>query len=403
MKFQADRDVLLNLLSKAAGTVSNKEVQPILKNFLIKAEGDSLACLSTDMSLGALAEIPLPTIAEEGTVCAPAKKLLEMAKTAPAGLMKLELDGRLLAIYTNVKDNDPKKPYQNKWELHCEDGALYPEFPKFDETKAQTAQRDTFVQGINRVSFAAADSELKINLMGVYVNNGWLYAADGHRAAKMKYDSPLQDIMIPAPAVKMLVSVLRDSQTPEVKVFKTKFHLLFKVGNDIFHTRLLEAQFPDIEKRVFSDTDGYTNVLVTNRNELRRAIKRSQVTASEETKALDLVMSGGQLSLKSSNTKDDKYEEHLDAQWNGGDFERTINWEFFEDVATALSKDDVTIKFMDDQGNKKSKFRIEEGDFVAVVMPLRIKKDAQGNVERLHDRVKGHAEAKEVEANLATP
>lgn len=254
MKFQADRDVLLNLLSKAAGTVSNKEVQPILKNFQIKAEGDTLACLSTDMSLGALAEIPLPTITEEGTVCAPAKKLLEMAKTAPAGLMKLELDGKLLAIYTNVKDNDPKKPYQNKWELHCEDGALYPEFPKFDEAKAQTAQRDTFVQGINRVSFAAADSELKINLMGVYVNNGWLYAADGHRAAKMKYDSPLQDIMIPAPAVKMLVSVLRDSQTPEVKVLKTKFHLLFKVGNDIFHTRLLEAQFPDIEKRVFADT-----------------------------------------------------------------------------------------------------------------------------------------------------
>lgn len=79
MKFQADRDVLLNLLSKAAGTVSNKEVQPILKNFQIKAEGDTLACLSTDMSLGALAEIPIPTITEEGTVCAPATETVATA------------------------------------------------------------------------------------------------------------------------------------------------------------------------------------------------------------------------------------------------------------------------------------------------------------------------------------
>lgn len=400
MKFSADRDVLLNLLNKASGTVSTKEVQPILKNFLLKADGDSLACLSTDMSLGAIAEVTLPTITEDGVVCAPAKKLLEMAKTAPAGLIKLELTGKILAVYTNVKD-DPKKPYQNKWELHCEDGALYPEFPKFDDTKAQACTRPEFVAGLNRISFAAADSELKINLMAIYISNGFMYAADGHRAAKLKYDSPLQDVMIPAPAVKMLVSLMRDSQTPEVKVFKTKFHLLFKVGNDVYHTRLLEAQFPDVEKRVFADTDAYQQVLVLDRNELKKAIRRAQVTSSEETKALNLVYKNGQFTLRSSNTKDDKYEEVIDTQWNGDDFDRTINWEFLEDVVNALSKDNVTMKFSDDIGNKKSKFRIDEGDFVAVVMPLRIKTDAQGQPERLHNRVKGHAEAKEVAANLA--
>lgn len=399
MKFTADRDILTNLLQKAAGTVSNKEVQPILKNFLIRAEDESLACLSTDMSLGAIAEVPLPTIKEEGIVCVPAKKLLDMAKTAPAGLMKLELEGKILSVYTDVKD-DAKRPYCNKWELHCEDGALYPEFPKFDETKATACARPEFVTGLNRISFAAADSELKINLMAIHINNGYMYAADGHRACKMKYDSKLQDVMVPAPAVKMLVALLRNSQVPELLVVKTKFHLLFKVGSDIYHSRLLDANFPDVEKRVFADTDAYASVLKLNRGELRKAIKRAQVTASEETKALDIQYKAGQFYLRSSNTTDDKYEEGLQSDWNGEDFDQTINWEFFEDVINALTADDVVIRLGDNNGNRKSKFRIDEGDFSAVVMPLRVKKDSQGNVERLHARVKDHADAKETADNM---
>jgi len=171
-----------------------------------------------------LSEFGLETIEEEGMVCAPAKKLMEMATTAPPGHIYLELDARVLTVLTSYRDKDDKgqvfdnPKYKNKWELHCEDGALYPEFPQFDDDKAINCNREDLVKGMSKISFAAADSELKINLMAVYINGGYMYAADGHRACKLKYETELQDVMVPAPAVKMLVQLLRDSQAPEIKL-----------------------------------------------------------------------------------------------------------------------------------------------------------------------------------------
>lgn len=407
MKLSADKDALAALLTKAAGTVSNKDIQPILKNFLIKADGDTLRVMSTDMSLGALAEVNLTTIDEEGMVCAPARKLLEMVNSAPSGAVRMEMDDRVMNVFTSWKNKDDKKnplpepKFKNKWELHCEDGALYPEFPTFDEKKAVSCPRESMVKGMKRISFAAADNELKINLMAVYINGGFMYAADGHRACKLKYDTSLSDIMIPAPAVKMLISLLRDSQAKEIKIVKTKFHLLFSVGNDIYHTRLLEAKFPDIERRVFADTEKYEHELKLKRDELKAALRRAKVTASEETKQLSMIYADDGFSLTTENTIEDKYLEIFDfAEWTGDDFNRTVNWEYLEDVVNALSKDVVVIRLGDDKGARRSKFRIDEEDFAAVVLPLRVKKDAQGRVEKVHARIKEHTEAQEVAAEL---
>lgn len=408
MKFTADKDVILNLLLKASGTVSNKDVQPILKNFLIQAEDEVLSCMSTDMSLGALAEVELPTIVTEGRVCVPAKKLLDMAKSAPAGMMCLELEDKVLTVLTSYTDKNEKKEaldeplFKNKWTLHCEDGNLYPEFPAFDDAKALKCTREPLVKGLNRISFAAADSELTVNLMAIYINDGMMYAADGHRACKLVYESDLQDIMIPHPAVKMLVSLLRNSQANDVAIVKTNFHLLFKVGQDIYHSRLLDAKFPPVEKRVFQDTNAYDQELRIKRLEIRSAIKRAQVTVSEETKSLELKYEDNKLTIGTNNSTDDTFVEELWCEWEGEDFTRTINWEYFADVIGAMTEDNVIIKLGADDATKKkrSKFRFEEGDFTAVVMPLRVKRDSKGNVERIHARVAAHADAKDVVAEM---
>jgi len=213
-------------------------------------------------------------------------------------------------------------------------------------------------------------------------------------------------VMVPAPAVKMLVSLLRDSQATDVKVVKTKFHLLFKVGNDIYHSRLLEAKFPDVEKKVFAGTEKYELELKINRADIKAALKRAQVTASDETRELALKHDGDNLFLLTHNSTNDNYEELLASEWNGEEFYKTINLEFFEDVINALKSDKVVIAFGPDKvlpnkSVRQSSFLFQEDNFTSVVMPLRIKKDKHGNVERIHERVKEHAEAQEVQANMA--
>jgi DNA polymerase III sliding clamp (beta) subunit (PCNA family) len=406
MKLKIDREVLAAVLTKVAGTVSNKDVQPVLKNFLIKVEAGQpegkIKVASTDMAMGAVAEATLPGVIEEGSVCVPAEKLFEMARSAPKGNMYLSLTGNELEIRTAYDDKDPTNPKsKNEWYIHCLDAALYPEFPEFKKDQAVSCDRKGLVEGLSRIGFATADNELKLALMAVYIDNGKMYAADGFRACRLNYTSNLKDIMIPAPAVSMLTSLLKISQVDTINVMKSKFHLLFQVGGDVYHTRLLEAKFPNLEDKLFKGTDNYKFKLKIKRAELSEAIKRAKIT-SEETNLLHMSFKNNQFVLETKNNVDDRFHEAFTfAEYDGGDFEKCVNWSFLEDLVTSLKEEHVVIRMDPDKGLVQSMYRIDEGqDFAAIILPARVKKDEKGKDVELNPRVKKRTEAAEAKKQL---
>lgn len=408
MKFRIDKEILAAVLKKASGTVSNKDAQPILKNFLIKVETGTgpadgrLRVASTDMSLGAIAEVGNVPVQEEGSVCAPAKKLVDMVDSAPAGNIFIALNGTEITIRSAYDDKDPANPkFRNEWLLHCTEAALYPEFPDFDPAQAVLCKREGLVTGLARTFFAAADDELKINLMCVYINDNRMYAADGHRACRIAYPSNLKDIMIPAPAVKMLVTLLKNNQDDDIKIYKSKFHLMFQVGKDLYHSRLLDATYPDIDGKVFKDTEAYAFTLKVKRDDLKAALARAAVT-TEETNVLKVKMTGGQLSFETEDSQANYCHETFDwVEWNGVDFDRRINLVWLKQTIDVIASDDVVIRMGEDRGKQQTKYRFDDGsDFAAVIMPLRVRTDADGSKVRLNDRVKQRVEAAESKKDL---
>jgi len=172
----------------------------------------------------------------------------------------------------------------------------------------------------------------------------------------------------------------------------TKNHLLFKVGEDLYSSRKLEKDFPNVEKVVINPTDKYKFKLTAPRKLLIEAIKRAQIT-SEENRSLTLVCGDADdatLTLRTKNTRDDTYEEAIKDKlvtWDGQPFDRGINWEWLVDMLNVLENEQVTIRMGEDKGTRKTYYRFDEKDFVGIILPLRIRKDEAGKAVKVHKRV----------------
>lgn len=403
MEFSVSKEDLQILLGKAAGTVSTKDVQLILKNFLIKASGSKLEVMATDMSLGALAGIPVSTISREGVAAVPAKKLMNLVNAvASKSMLLFKLEGQVLTIYVEYKKEKDKESYRSKAVLHCMDPDVYPEFPSYDPDAVVVTELKPFLEGLAAISFASSDTELKANLMAVYVDGGVMYSADGHRACKWEIkDCNLQDLMIPNSAVHLLVKLLRDSAASDIKVYQTKFHILFRVGSEIYHCRKMEHQFPDLEKRVFSKCVGYDWKLKFPRTRLLESIRCAKVTADESAVMymtyVDEGMSG-KLIVRSQDSVEDSFEEHVPGcEWDGDQFfDRAINFEYLEDVLNTLKGEQmVEISLGEDKGTRKSMFLFKTSKLSAVIMPHRVPKSKKDQVHKRVQKHKDAAEAKE--------
>jgi DNA polymerase-3 subunit beta len=423
MHFTIARELLKIQLDKAANTVSAKESQPMLKNFLMKVEGSRLRITATDQNLGAIADLSLvnPTTNEttsraDGAVAVPAEKLLSITNSAPEGEMMLKAEGLILTVLGNYKEKDstgkvlPEPVFTSKWVLHCMDPSQFPDLPDWDQTAAIDVVREDLLAGLDQVSFAAAKNELKQNLMVVNFNNGYMYAADGHRACRREFktEKPLSDFSIPSGAVKLLVNILKAASVPSLQFCKTKSYLLFKVGEDLFSALRRNAEFPDVEKAILSGTDKYAYSLSVNRKQLTDVITRASVTSWEDHKlifALTTELEQHKLTFRTKNTVEDSFEEIIEGQavtWNGQPFERQLNWEYLLDVLSVLTSDNVVIRMGEDKP-RPTMFRVEEGTFVCVVLPLRQHKDNLGRDEKVHKRVAGHVDAERTKEIFNTP
>lgn len=418
MEFVISKDMASALFSKAAGSIPNKDITPILKNFLISVKDGRIRVMATDMELGALADSALTGIIREGIAAAPANKLLEMISTAQDGNMVFRLEGSTLTVLSVFvpKSETKEEQFKTKWTVHCMDPETYPEFPVYEQTQEVLVECKKFVSGLDRISFAAAADELKVNLMAVYINENKMFAADGHRACRVTFQSDLKELLIPASAVKLIVKLLKGAGVDKVGVVKTQYHLLFKVGADIYHARQIEQTFPDVEKRVFVPTDAYGDLLaIEDREELKKAILRSRITSEDESRLLtfkidQVPMDPKQLVpvyLQSRNNIDETCVESLSCLWSGNTaFERSVNWEYLQDVLNVLVDKKVLVRMGEEKGNVKTMYRIDEGDFSAIILPVRAKReksevDKEAAALESADKAKKKAKSKKAETIVA--
>ena len=77
MKFQIDKETLLNPLQQIIGAVEKRQTMPALSNVLIRTTENSLTLTATDLEIELVSQIGI-IIDEPGEITVPARKLLRI-------------------------------------------------------------------------------------------------------------------------------------------------------------------------------------------------------------------------------------------------------------------------------------------------------------------------------------
>lgn len=365
MEFVIKKPVLSSALHKCGSTVSRRDAVPVLKNFLIQADQEEIRIVGTDLELGLVARIQVVDVKEPGRITAPATKLLSIVDEAEDGDIRIVVNEKSLIDIT-------AGPTQ--WMIHGMSAEDYPEVPKFDPAQAMTINREKLLSAVRRVRKAASEDEQRLNLMMLRFIQGKVYATDGHRVHMADSPDEFLDMSLPSLAVNELIRLMERSETESIMIQITDNHLLFKIGNEVFSSGKLQAQFPDVEKSIINPTDGNKDLLKIDRTTLLSAVKRVKITSDEKTQAVSLSIDGHLATLTSADESGNQSTEQIPCTWEGGTDSRVVgfNHQYLKDLLEAFTEKVLEFRFGEDKKHRKAPVRVDGEGLTVILLPLRI-------------------------------
>ena len=246
MKLTFERDELLYPLQMLRGVASEQDTSPMPSNVLIRAKGNTVECMATDMEIGIRRKVE-GTVREEGTITVSAEKLGDIVEGWPTEKpidMATTTDGRVEITC----GNDLYKIV----ELADEE---FPQLPSIDEG-ALAIDGKTLRSVLHKTEFAASTEKARRTFLnGLYFNlfedRTEVVGCDGKQLA-VAYCEPFglsedtDGFIVPLKAVKEIGRTFADSS--EVRISRVANQILFADERATLTAQLVDAEYPKYEK-----------------------------------------------------------------------------------------------------------------------------------------------------------
>lgn len=377
MEIVCERSDLLFGVRVVSHALGGRSSMPVL-------EGVRLSCTEEKVELGATdleraIQCQVAAKAEEGTLVLPGQVLAQLVARLPeAGEVRLaEEDGRV--------------------RLQCGEATFdlltYPveEFPGLPRPTREPLCRmrvAELLRAIAQIAFAAlrATETTRLALTGVNLafRDGAmkLVATNGYRLAIKRISSEGlpeavdASFLVDAQIMNDLHRVLSLVDAEEVAIYDEEGQLHFAAGPVLFSTRLIQEQFPDFERVIPRDSE---IALFLPREEFLATLRRMEITAAEESGAVNLKVAAPETAVEVSSASREKGEgrERVRlAKAPGKDIEVAFKAEYLIDALRRMDSDQVALWLSapDRAGLIEPAGEIAPGDegFIYVCMPIRL-------------------------------
>jgi DNA polymerase-3 subunit beta len=359
--FEIKKFVLQVLLEKAITVVPVRDVMPVLKCFQFQVDRQRLRVVASDLEMSLIAATPMVSVTTPGIVCFPAKKLLEVVKTAADTDVHIRVKASTARICIG----------RAAWTLQLPGGHDYPAMPAIAEAEFTTVGRRPFLDAVHAVRYAASRDPSRSNLNIIDVRDGKLTACDGSRIQQIKIPSLHGNLRIPMSAVGDLIRLLKISELETVDVGQSTDKLIFRFGSDVFIVNKFEAQFPDMEAQMLRPALENRHTLTVDRAALVDAIRRVRINADLESSAIDLDFDDTELTISAKDKYGNTASETLDAAWNGrGKRSITVNHRYFAEMIDTYGDNTCTFRLGDDTKTRRTPLLLQSDKGVGVVQQM---------------------------------
>ena len=368
MKFNIQREVLLNALQKIASVIERKNTNELLVNILVEARQDQNLVLSgTDLEVGIQISIEAQVI-EAGKTTISTKNILDITKELPNLLMNFTLKPNFWMEITCAKA---------KFNVMSKSAEGFPSFPNFEEKSYSEANSERLMEMIDKTEFAVSTDATRYHLNGVFVEvlpNSLIRmtATDGHRLSYIDHEvftKPIdlkRGIVIPRKGLGELRKLL--AGTKNIGIAFEKGLLFVKSEQAFLFIRLIEADYPDYRQVIPQNLE---KTAYLKREELLGALKRVSLMANEKSRGVKFGIQEGTLFISSSNPEMGEAKDEINIDYQGDSFEIGFNAKYVLDCLEVMNSNDLELHFKDKTkpGVLQAK---EHKNHCYVIMPMRI-------------------------------
>lgn len=375
MNISVTQENISKALSYIAKATANKPNIPVLANVLISVKQGRIKFSGTDLEISVSATIG-GDIVEEGEITVNAKLLTEFISKLKSAKIELKQAGNTLEV----------KSVDNQAQFVIIPAEDFPTLPDTENEADFIIEPKEFAKAINKTVFAAATDQSRPVLTGVLFEvserNLSIVGVDGFRLSRKRIElvrGPKEDlkIIIPAKSLQELARIildinLDDEDSLEIFYLKERNQVLFKFGEIIMSSRILEGQFPDYKQIIPSEKQFEFTIA---RDEFSDAVKIASIFARNvignktlfkvDPEARVLNLSSKVLDIGTNNSS-----ATLDSV-SGDEFETAYNARFLSELISIVDGD--IINFESNGATSPGVFKDSDDDnFLHIIMPMRI-------------------------------
>ena len=366
MKFQIEKETLLNPLQQIIGAVEKRQTMPALSNVLIRTTENSLMLTATDLEIELVSQIGI-IVDEPGEITVPARKLLDICKSlANEAFIKFSVTDNKALVQSG----------RSRFSLTTLAAKDFPALDAINSIYEFEIPQKTLRDIIDKTAFAMAQQDVRYYLNGLMleVSSNYLraVATDGHRLAYCEKVTnadiaDIKQVILPRKGVLELVRLLGDTEN-SVKVTLGSNHLQVEFDGLRLTSKLIDGRFPDYNRVM--PTDGH-NVITVDRDQLRQALMRVSILSNEKYRGIRLILEKNLIKLQAQNPDQEEADIEQEVDYAGDNIEIGFNVNYMLDVLNVTNSDMVKASLKDSNSSFLLTYP-DQTDCKYVIMPMRL-------------------------------
>jgi DNA polymerase-3 subunit beta len=348
--------------------VSARPQLPILSGVLLKAVGDEVSLVATDLEVSFWLSLPAK-VEKEGEVVVPAKLFSELVASLPSGnvtvsvekhVVKIEAEGIVSEIVGQGADDFPSIPRASKAQVVLRSGDFR---QKVDRVCVSAARDDT------RPVLTGVLWEINEDKVSLVATDGYRLSVDKLTLSKTELEKETR-LILPARSLQEISKMLGETGADDfsLEFDKSNQQVIFKVEEIEVASRLIAGEFPPYQQ-IMPNT--YSSRAVFGRGEILEGVKRASLFARDNANIVKLSMEKDGVVVKAESTQVGTSVSKIAATVEGEELTVAFNARYLLDYLTSCTSDNV---IWETEGElKPSVFRNEDEEtWVQVVMPVRV-------------------------------
>ena len=377
MRAVCNTDLFSKKLALVSRGVSARSTIQLLGGILLEADEGSVRLSATDMEIS-IQTTAAAEIGEEGRVVIPARIFNDVVRSLPGGELALAHDRSEGVVRLSARENE--------YRIRAYAAEDFPQLPKFDEAAAFKMSGEALVETVEKVSRSYSRDETRPVLTGILISfeesRVRMVTTDSYRLSIKETElvttfDGSREAIIPARAMQEVSRIYASSDEEQVEVVLSENQALFRIGDVLFGTRLIEGNFPEYKRLL---PNAFEREISVQREDLIDTLRRVNLFAQRQTPPVpvSLNFSEGAVEVTVRNGEVGEARERLPAA-SEDDFHISFNPTYLLDGVSAVDSEKVRFRLneslkpglivpggSDDEGSDG-----EEPDFLYLIMPMR--------------------------------